>query len=140
LPEIYTVKKRIAVFIFCLISITSFARTQIDCNTFVKQLSLHPDTISFIPQDSIGANDTIAASTENMRFIAALLAFPAPFGALGLHRIYLGTAPWVPVIYTVTLGGAGVVALADFVYIIFCSDEEFEALKKNQNVFLWYKK
>src|ERR1700740_3054167 len=39
------------------------------------------------------------------KVIASILAFPIPGGILGLHRIYLGTKPYVPVIYILTLGG-----------------------------------
>src|SRR6185503_9682570 len=41
---------------------------------------------------------------ENKRAIAAVLAFPFPFGILGLHRIYLGTKPYMPFVYLGTLG------------------------------------
>lgn len=98
-----------------------------------KILQLLPDSVS----DS--ARDTVKTSHENKRLIAALLAFPLPFGVLGLHRIYLGTDPWVPVAYFVTLGGFGVLSLIDFIYIITTSDEEFEALSHNGKLFVWVK-
>lgn len=78
-------------------------------------------------------------SGENKRVIAAILAFPLPFGVLGLHRIYLGTDAWVPVAYVVTLGGFGVLSLIDFIYIIAASDEAFEALSHNGQLFVWVK-
>src|SRR3954470_16340854 len=39
------------------------------------------------------------------KLTAAILAFPFPFGIVGIHRIYLGSAPYVPVVYIATLGG-----------------------------------
>src|ERR1700747_1062621 len=46
--------------------------------------------------------------------IASLLAFPIPGGILGLHRIYLGTEPYVPLIYIFTLGGGLILPIIDF--------------------------
>ena len=42
---------------------------------------------------------TIRKTRENKKVIAAILAFPFPFGMLGLHRIYLGTKPYMPFAY-----------------------------------------
>ena len=42
---------------------------------------------------------------DHRKLIAAVLAFPFPFGIVGLHRIFLGTKPYVPVVYIATLGG-----------------------------------
>ena len=39
----------------------------------------------------------------NKRITSAVLAFPFPFGMVGLHRIYLGTKPYVPVAYIASL-------------------------------------
>src|ERR1041385_5302802 len=48
---------------------------------------------------------------DHNRRVAAVLAFPV-FGIVGLHRIYLGTKPYVPVVYAATLGGcAGLLPL-----------------------------
>ncbi|HEU4716414.1 MAG TPA: TM2 domain-containing protein [Bacteroidia bacterium] len=80
-----------------------------------------------------------AKRAANDRFIAAVLAFPVPFGILGLHRIYLGTAPYVPVVYIVTAGGFGLLPLLDFIAIVSASDEEFESFHGNPNVFMWVK-
>src|SRR5690349_25070067 len=44
--------------------------------------------------------------SKNKKVTAALLAFPFPCGIVGLHRIYLGSAPYVPIVYIATIGGA----------------------------------
>src|SRR5688572_4938552 len=52
---------------------------------------------------------------KNKRVMAAILAFPFPFGIVGLHRIYLGTAPHVPIVYIGTFGGVlGILPFIDF--------------------------
>ena len=74
---------------------------------------------------------------ENNKAVAAVLAFPL-FGIIGLHRIYLGTKPYVPVVYIATLGGcAGVLPLIDFFVILFSNKEAFERYKENPKVFMW---
>lgn len=72
------------------------------------------------------------------KLTAAILAFPFPFGIVGLHRIYLGTKPYVPVVYIATLGGVfGVLPLIDFFAIIF--DKDFDSYNENGKVLMWVK-
>ncbi len=74
----------------------------------------------------------------NKKITAAALAFPFPFGIVGLHRIYLGTKPHVPVVYIATLGGVfGILPLVDFFVII--TDKDFEQYKNNGKIFMWIK-
>ena len=74
----------------------------------------------------------------NKQITAAALAFPFPFGIVGLHRIYLGTSPHVPVVYIGTLGGIfGLLPLIDFFSITFSKD--FEHYRNNGDVFMWIK-
>lgn len=70
---------------------------------------------------------------ENKRWVAAALAvFLGPFGA---HRLYLGTTAKVPVIYGITFGGFGVLALIDLGHILFTKDlSRFEG---SDRVFMW---
>lgn len=76
---------------------------------------------------------------ENKKIVAAILAFPVPFGFLGLHRIYLGTEPWVPVVYLVTFGGGMILPLIDFIAIICADKEELKKYEKNPKLFMWVK-
>lgn len=72
----------------------------------------------------------------NKRITAAVLAFPFPFGMVGLHRIYLGTKPYVPVAYIASLGGVfGILPFIDFCAIAF--DKDFEYYKDNGKVLMW---
>lgn len=74
----------------------------------------------------------------NKRITAAVLAFPFPFGIVGLHRIYLGTKPYVPVAYIASLGGGfGILPLIDFFVITF--DKNFDHYRDNGKVFMWVK-
>ncbi len=74
----------------------------------------------------------------NKRITAAVLAFPFPFGIVGLHRIYLGTKPYVPVAYIATLGGVfGILPFIDFCAITF--DKDFDRYRDNGQIFMWLK-
>lgn len=73
---------------------------------------------------------------KNKRIVAAILAFPFPFGIVGLHRIYLGTAPHVPVVYIGTFGGVlGVLPFIDFCVLLL--DKDFDRYINNKKVFMW---
>lgn len=57
-------------------------------------------------------------------------------GPLGGHRLYLGTKPYVPIIYALTLGGGfGLLPLIDIVVVLTSKDiSEFE---NNDHIMMW---
>ena len=74
----------------------------------------------------------------NKKITAAVLAFPFPFGIVGLHRIYLGTKPYVPIAYIASLGGVfGILPFIDFCMITF--NKDFDQYRDNGKVFMWIK-
>lgn len=75
---------------------------------------------------------------KNKKVMAAILAFPFPFGIVGLHRIYLGTAPHVPIVYIGTFGGVlGILPFIDFCVIML--DKDFDRYMNNNKIFMWVK-
>ena len=73
---------------------------------------------------------------DNRKLAAAVLSFPFPFGIVGLHRIFLGTAPYVPVVYIASVGGVfGILPFIDFCVILF--DRDISRFVNNQKVFMW---
>lgn len=57
-------------------------------------------------------------------------------GPLGGHRLYLGTKPYVPIIYTLTLGGGlGLLPLIDIIVIISTSD--LTRYQNNSQIIMW---
>jgi TM2 domain-containing membrane protein YozV len=75
---------------------------------------------------------------KNKKITAAVLAFPFPFGIVGLHRIYLGCSPYVPVVYIATVGGAfGILPFIDFCAIVL--EKDIDRFANNQSVFMWVK-
>lgn len=111
----------------------------IACDSFDKDIKLY--IISNPPVDGCQyVPITIRKTQENKKVIAAILAFPFPFGILGLHRIYLGTKPYMPFAYIGTLGGCfGILPLIDFISILTADDETFKRFENNPKVFMWSK-
>lgn len=77
--------------------------------------------------------DASGSGSENARLISSSLAvLLGPFAA---HRLYLGTTPKVAVIYGVTFGGFGVLALVDLGHLLFTKD--LERYRNSDRVFMW---
>ena len=99
------------------------------------------DTTHFLlnQKDSILSTATpIPENQKKKKRIAALCAFPFPFGFVAAHRVMLGTKPWVPVVYVATFGGCfGLLPLIDFCVISFSKD--ITQYENNPNIFMWLK-
>jgi len=78
-------------------------------------------------------NDTV---TKKKKFIAAILAFPL-IGVTGIHRVYLGTQPYVPVVYMATVGGYLILPTLDFIAIICADEKTFLSYQNNPHIFMW---
>jgi len=78
------------------------------------------------PADTSGVHD-------NTRLIAILL--DVSLGLFGVHRLYLGTDVKVPVFYTLTIGGGGILWLIDLGLILFSKD--LEPFIDNPHIFMW---
>ncbi len=77
-----------------------------------------------------------SAFQENRRFTAAMLTFA--LGMLGVHRLYLGTKPWIPAVYLLTFGGGFLILpLIDLGVILFCKD--ISKYEHNDKVLMWVK-
>ncbi len=71
---------------------------------------------------------------ENKKLTAILLA--VALGTFGVHRLYLGTKPLVPVVYTLTLGGGfGILPLSDIIAILVTPD--ISKFENNGQVIMW---
>ncbi len=83
-------------------------------------------------------NDTQDKLKRRKKIFATLLAFPVPFGIIGLHRIYLGTEPYVPLVYIATLGGAaGIVPFIDFIVLLL--EKDISKYQNNPSIIMWAK-
>ena len=73
---------------------------------------------------------------KHNKWIAASLDLS--LGIFGVHRLYLGTEAHVPVMYTLTLGGGGILILADLGLILLSKD--IETYSNSSHIFMWRKK
>lgn len=68
--------------------------------------------------------------------VAAALAFPFPFGCVGLHRVYLGTGAHVPIVYAATAGGVfGLIPLLDCIVLL--TKPDLSPFENNHHVIMW---
>ncbi|NQX97972.1 MAG: TM2 domain-containing protein [Flavobacteriales bacterium] len=56
-------------------------------------------------------------------------------GLFGGHRIYFGTHQRTPILYSITLGGLGILPLIDLINIIFTKD--LSRFENKQEVIMW---
>lgn len=63
------------------------------------------------------------------------IIFTVLTGFLGGHRIYLGTHHRTPIIYSVTLGGLGILPLVDLINIIFTKD--ISKFEDKSQIIMW---
>lgn len=105
--------------------------------------------MSVFAQDSndnvVSANGTSLAKFNNRKIVQKLRTFEnqravaigldMSLGLFGVHRMYLGTDLKVPVIYTTTIGGGGVLWLVDLGLLVAVKD--LTPFKDNPNVFMW---
>ncbi len=116
--------------------------SQLNSPTFIKDTT-HCSAFSDTTSVQYGEMKSVLKKsplTDNQKkkLIAAMMAFPFPFGFMGAHRIMLGTKPWVPVVYVATFGGCfGLIPLIDFCVITFGKD--IEQYENNPSVFMWVK-
>lgn len=108
--------------------IQSFSNTENDLITIQDTIKLgHYNIIINASKDDIRSN--------NKKKIIAIAA-DILTGPLGGHRIYLGTKPWVPIVYAVTLGGGlGTLPIVDLFVIIFTHN--LNRYCNNPQIIMW---
>lgn len=127
--------------IFCIITSTLFAKTKLTTVYYLDSTStiIYSENISVDDKKPNPIFQLFRKKQKlNKQITSAVLAFPFPFGIVGLHRIYLGTKPHVPVVYVASLGGVfGILPLIDFCCITF--GKTFDTYRDNGKVFMWMK-
>ena len=105
--------------------------------------------ISTFGQESFGRNSSLKGASQekfnNRKIVqklrtldnqrAVAIGLDVSLGLFGVHRMYLGTDLKVPVIYTTTIGGGGLLWLVDLGLLIAAKD--LTSFKDNPNVFMW---
>ncbi len=95
--------------------------------------------INLLPKISLFNKKEKAQYSERTKNKLVALALGIALGPFGVHRLYLGTKPKVPIAYTCTLGGGFfILPLIDIFYIILNQNPDY--IENNDNVFIWNKK
>jgi TM2 domain-containing membrane protein YozV len=111
-----------------LIFFVWFSSVGVNANTIKMEMELIDTSATYLLNES-----TIKPKKKGVA-----IALAATLGVFGVHRLYLGTAPKTPVIYTITLGGGfGALMVADIVAII--ASEDVNNFSPNDKVFMWAK-
>ncbi len=91
------------------------------------------NTLPLYPALSVSAEgDSLPPPSRALAAVFALTL--GPFGG---HRLYLGTRPKVPLVYALTFGGFGVLAVVDLAHILFTHD--LTAYQESDRIFMWAK-
>ncbi len=103
----------------------------------VKSESIFIPQISEIPLDALIQEDFSEGELVKHRKLKAVL-LAVFLGHFGVHRIYLGTSPNVPVVYALTLGGGfGLLPLIDAIALI--RSKDLDEFAESDQVFMWLK-
>ncbi len=90
-----------------------------------------------IPRTDSTFESSVPVDTVHAPSRALAAVFALTLGPFGGHRLYLGTRPKVPLVYGLTFGGFGVLAVVDMAHILFTRD--LSAYQGNDRVFMWAK-
>lgn len=88
-------------------------------------------------------NDSLQTNTTNQERVVKkvkfkrgkAIIFTVLTGFLGGHRIYLGTHQRTPIIYSITLGGLGILPMVDLLNLIFTKD--ISKFENKTQIIMW---
>jgi len=124
-------RRLLIITLFFSCSFASIASEQLNFYTPIEG-----ELIVYHDSNETAIDNTQIAQPRFKKLKAVLLAIF--LGHFGVHRIYLGTSPNVPVVYTLTLGGGfGLLPLCDIVAILAAQD--LDNYSHNDKVFMWSK-
>jgi TM2 domain-containing membrane protein YozV len=95
-------------------------------------------------KDSVQINNSLIQSNKDTlktikhpKRTAAILTLT--LGMLGVHRLYLGCKPWVPVFYLLTVGGGFfILPVIDLIFIL--KSKNISEYYNNSDILMWLKK
>jgi len=138
------------ILLFCFLTVAALTARAADVSVYIiddqqiEQLMAQSDDISLntVSADLLQSEQLTAGLTgsarvkANKEFVPALL-LNLFLGALGIHRLYLGTETLTWVGYILTCGGIfGIVPLIDFIVLIINNDN-ISPYVDNPKFFMW---
>ena len=110
--------KKFLVFVACFLLLLTIKADNVPLKLTVQQGQLIVD--AQLQLEELAADTNTTSKVKFKRGKAIL--FTVFTGLFGGHRIYLGTHQRTPILYSITLGGLGILPLIDLVNIIFTKD------------------
>lgn len=110
--------KKFLVFVACFLLLLTIKADNVPLKLTVQQGQLIVD--AQLQLEKLAADTNTTSKVKFKRGKAIL--FTVFTGLFGGHRIYLGTHQRTPILYSITLGGLGILPLIDLVNIIFTKD------------------
>ena len=102
-------------------------------------VDVNPDGLTTLASNRILLQIESDSIENRSKVLATILAVPFPFGMFGLHRIYLGAKPIIPILYVVTLGGfVGILPFVDMMVMIL--SEDAKPFTQNSKILMWYRR
>ena len=102
-----------------------------------KELRVVRDVVRVLfKKKTLSATQDLSELTpaEDTRAVAICLTLT--LGVFGAHRIYLGTEDYIPVFYTLTLGGGlGILPIIDLLHLCFVKD--ISPYYQNEQLIMW---
>jgi hypothetical protein len=110
--------KKYLVFVACFLMLLTIKADNVPLKLTAQQGQLIID--AQLQLEALAADTNTTTKVKFKRGKAIL--FTVFTGLFGGHRIYLGTHQRTPILYSITLGGLGILPLIDLVNIIFTKD------------------
>lgn len=93
-------------------------------------------SITMLTTDNESVTKDSIVSVHHPKRTAAILTLT--LGMLGVHRLYLGCKPWVPVFYVLTVGGVFfILPLIDLIFIM--KSKDISEYYNNNSILMWLK-
>jgi TM2 domain-containing membrane protein YozV len=122
-----------------VIALLAYSQVLFGNTLSIEKKESYLETISLDISSKLSDLDDTLTKKEFNTIKVTAVALAVTLGVFGIHRLYLGTKPNVPIVYTLTLGGGFfLLPLIDIIYIIAAKD--INQLKNNDYIFIWNKK
>jgi TM2 domain-containing membrane protein YozV len=112
----------------------SYSQYQLIQSELVLQLDAELNQLTRFASDASPLTPNLEEEVKYKKLKAILLG--VALGHFGVHRIYLGTKPNVPIAYSLTLGGGfGLIPLVDVIALI--ATKDISKYENNDQFIMW---
>jgi len=103
----------------------------------IKGLNIEKGVSEIQANQNFTDSNVVVSELKHPKRTAAILALT--LGMLGAHRLFLGSKPWVPLFYVLTVGGVFfIIPLIDFLAIV--TEKNTSKFYNNNTILMWLNK